>query len=318
MLKCGLFYLDDSMAATLAEMTALMLLGTVWRVLKPAGLTAEQTRFVLTQLVYYLLLPALVLSALSKAKIGRQSLEIALICSVGIVVSCAILWLLLRRFRVINVQTGALILAVFPNVTFLGLPVLEKTFGEFGRSVVIQFDLFGFEPWLFTLGISAAQHYGAAREKADSVWLSLFKIPAVWAAVIAVACNLNQIAIPPELSVILSTLAVAIVPLMLLSLGMGLDWQSLHWRNFPKVLPVIVIKLVLMPLLALAVALRLGMSGDFLTASVLEMAMPSMMFGIVLCDRYRLDSGLYAMTVTLTTLLSLLTIPLWYNVMLGF
>jgi predicted permease len=33
----------------------------------------------------------------------------------------------------------------------------------------------------------------------------------------------------------------------------------------------------------------------------------------VLCDRYRLDSGLYAMTVTLSTLLSLLTIPLWYQ-----
>ena len=32
---------------------------------------------------------------------------------------------------------------------------------------------------------------------------------------------------------------------------------------------------------------------------------------IVLCDRYGLDTGLYAAAVTLTTLLSLFTLPMW-------
>ena len=31
--------------------------------------------------------------------------------------------------------------AGFPNVTYLGLPVLEQTFGSWARSVVIQIDL---------------------------------------------------------------------------------------------------------------------------------------------------------------------------------
>lgn len=78
-------------------------------------------------------------------------------------------------------------------------------------------------------------------------------------------------------------------------------------------MPVVLVKLLIMPLFALAIALYLNMEGDFLTASILEIAMPSMMFGIVLCDRYQLDSGLYAMTVTVTTVLSLVSIPLWYN-----
>jgi hypothetical protein len=143
------------MTATLAQMTVLLLLGTLWRVLKPAGLTAEQTRLVLTQLVYYLLLPALVLSTLWKAKIGSDTLLIVSVCSSGILISGATLWLILRRFQVANSQTGALILAVaIPNVTYLGLPVLEQTFGTFGRSIVMQFDLFGCEPWLFTVGIA--------------------------------------------------------------------------------------------------------------------------------------------------------------------
>jgi len=39
--------------------------------------------------------------------------------------------------------------------------------------------------------------------------------------------------------------------------------------------------------------------------------MPSMIVGIVLCDRYRLDSGLYASAVTVTTALSLISLPFW-------
>lgn len=302
------------MVSTLAQMTVILLLGAAWRILKPAGLTADQTRLVLTQLVYYLLLPALVLSSLWKMKMGEQTLDVVLICSMGILFSGSSLWLLLRRSQVANCQAGALILAVsIPNVTYLGLPVLEKTFGEFGRSVVMQFDVFGCEPWLFTLGILTAQHYGKTDECTPSLWQSLCKIPPIWAAIIAVICNVNQIVMPVWLNAILATLSSAVVPLMLLSLGMGLEWKSVRWNNFPKVLPVIVIKLGVMPLFALALALRLGMGGQFLIASILEMAMPSMMFGIVLCDRYHLDSALYAMTVTLTTLLSLLTIPFWYG-----
>jgi predicted permease len=43
--------------------------------------------------------------------------------------------------------------------------------------------------------------------------------------------------------------------------------------------------------------------------------MPSMVIGIVLCDRYGLDTGLYAAAVTLTTLVSLITLPMWSGIL---
>ncbi len=302
------------MTAILGQMSVLLLLGAIWGMVEPAGLSAKQTRLVLTQLVYYLLLPALVLSTLWKIQIGSQSLKIAFICGSGILVSGGSIWLLLRCFNISSAQTGALILAVSPNVTYLGLPILEKTYGsELGRSIVMQFDLFGFEPWVFTLGILVAQYYGEKSTHHPPLWQSFCKIPPIWAAIIAVTCNLNQLPMPEWLNAILAILIPAVVPLMLLSLGMGLQWRRMRWHSLPKIFPVLLIKLGLMPAFALLFALQLGMHGAFLSASVLEMAMPSMMFGIVLCDRYHLDSVLYAMTVTLTTLLSSLTIPLWYN-----
>ena len=41
--------------------------------------------------------------------------------------------------------------------------------------------------------------------------------------------------------------------------------------------------------------------------------MPSMVIGLVLCDRYGLNTSLYAIAITLTTALTMFTIPLWFN-----
>jgi len=38
-----------------------------------------------------------------------------------------------------------------------------------------------------------------------------------------------------------------------------------------------------------------------------------MVLGLVICDQFNLDTALYAVTVTVTTALSLLTLPLWYG-----
>ncbi|HKJ87369.1 MAG TPA: AEC family transporter, partial [Gammaproteobacteria bacterium] len=64
---------------------------------------------------------------------------------------------------------------------------------------------------------------------------------------------------------------------------------------------------------ALAVGGLVGLEGETLVAVTLEAAMPSMVLGIVICDRYGLDSGLYAMAVTLTTAAGLVTLPLWFE-----
>ena len=45
---------------------------------------------------------------------------------------------------------------------------------------------------------------------------------------------------------------------------------------------------------------------------VMAAAMPTMVFGFVICEQYELDSSLYAAAVTLTTLACLLTLPIWF------
>jgi malate permease and related proteins len=63
---------------------------------------------------------------------------------------------------------------------------------------------------------------------------------------------------------------------------------------------------------ALGLVTGLGMEGVPAMGTVLEAAMPAMVLGIVFCDRFGLDTGLYAAAVTLTTAVSLVTLPLWF------
>jgi predicted permease len=159
-----------------------------------------------------------------------------------------------------------------------------------------------------------ARYYGEKKIEDKPILFHLIT-PPFCAAFIAVFLNLNQFSVPIWLTGTLQLLTAAVVPLMLFSLGLALNWQSIRLNNLPYVLPVILIKLVLMPLFAMEIVTYLSMSDEHKAAAVLDMAMPSMMLGIVLCDRYKLDSALFAMAVTVTTLLSILTLPYWYSVL---
>ncbi|MGZ8191007.1 MAG: AEC family transporter [Methylococcaceae bacterium] len=303
------------MNSTLIQMTLLLTCGAGWRILTPAGLSAGQTRLVLTTVVYYLLLPAMVLDVLWTADIGLHSFQYTLLAVGSIIFAILCIWIVGTLFKFENKRLGAMTLAAaFPNVTYLGLPVLEQTFGSWARSVVIQIDLFATAPFLFTAGIMIVQHYGEEPTEKQRSVLSYLNAPPFWAAAMAVTLNLNGIVAPEWFSGVLQKLSAAVVPLMLFSLGLALSWKALSVRNIPYVIPVILIKMALMPLFAIFLASYLSIDGNYKAAAVLDLAMPSMVLGIVFCDRYQLDSSLYAMTVTVTTALSLITLPFWYGV----
>jgi hypothetical protein len=210
--------------------------------------------------------------------------------------------------------TGAVLLAAtFPNATYLGLPVLEAAFGPWARSVAIQYDLFACTPLLFTLGVMIAARYGTAEAPVRSTTAELLRIPALWAALAASLLNVGGVPIPSLVDGLLGLLERGVVPLMLFSLGLSLEWNRAQRRNLASVIPVIVLRLVLLPALAVAFTGLIGLSGELRAAVVLETAMPSMVLGIVFCDRFNLDVSLYAAAVTVTTALSLVTLPLWFQ-----
>ena len=300
----------------LTQAALLILAGTLWNAFRIGGQDPQLVRRAIGDLVYFLLLPTLVLSVLWSAPLGMDSLRIAGGAAAGVLAGLllAALWYAWRGTP--SHRAGALILAAgFPNATYLGLPVLEHTFGPWAASIAIQYDLFACTPLLLSVGILIARRYGNHTET-EPVWQTLLKVPPLWAALLAIALNLGDVSSPEWLDGLLKMTGGAVIPLMLFALGLSLRWDPAAARRLPTVAPVLLIQLALAPLLVWWLVGMMGLEDYTLAAVVLEAAMPSMVLGVVLCDRFGLDTSLYAITVTLGTALSLFTLPLWAGLLL--
>lgn len=307
------------MADVLVQMCVLVFCGILWRHLRPFDVDAEAAQRLITGWVFNALLPALVLSTMWGTGFHPEGWKIS-IFGMGIVTFGIVATLLCQRLAPMKQsQIGAAMLGIsFPNVTFLGLPVLEQLFDPASaRVIVIQLDLFATSPLVYTLGLFIAAHYGEPLDGIVSPLRPLVINPPLWAALMAIGLTEAGIDQPVVVHTLLDAAARPVAPLMLLALGLGLRsgiWQS---RSIRLAGIAAVVKLVGTPWFALGLADLLAIEGDVRIALVLEAAMPSMLLGIVYCDRYRLDTGLYAMLATLTTLLSLTTLPLWYYALTG-
>jgi len=312
------------MNEVLIQMAVLIVCGSALRLFQPGELDSDTLRKALTSLVYYLLLPTLILQVLWYVPIGLNTARIALVASVCIFVGMALGYLVCRALKVDNAIAGALILAAaFPNAIYLGLPVLDAAMGHWARGVAIQYDVFAGTPLLLTLGVRVSRYYGteAGKEVGKEgglkeslpVLLEIFKVPAIWAAIIAIGMNLGNVSMPRLLGDSFGLLAAGVVPLMLISLGMSLKWDMSWINNLRLTLPIVAIQILIVPMVAWHFAQFVGLSDELLIAVVLEAAMPCMVIGIILCDRYKLDTSMYAAVVTISTLFSFFTLPLWFT-----
>jgi len=295
------------------QMVALIAIGVGWQRIAPKHISIMSHRRALTDLVFYILLPALVLDVMWQAPLNLTSIKISLTALSSMAVSLLLMWGFVRYLTISKPQKGALLIAgTFPNSTYLGLPVTAQALGDWTQAIVLKYDLFACTPIVLTIGVLIAHHYGNAASDIHP-FRSLLTVPPLWALLIAVLLNIANISQPIEVHRSLDILAGGVVPLMLIALGMSIRWDTLKIKYLPLLLPLCLVVLVIAPIIAYLTATALNVPADTLTVSVILAAMPTMIFGIVLCERFELDSGLYAAAVFLTTLLSIGSLTVWFN-----
>ncbi|ACX95167.1 AEC family transporter [Halothiobacillus neapolitanus] len=300
------------MFSVIAQMAFTIGLGVLWRYYPVGGLTADRARIALTTSVYYFFLPALVLDVLWRAPLGVDTFKIMLAAATGVLVSMAAMFLAARFMTLTRGQLGALVLAAsFPNATYMGLPLLSSLYGDAGKAIAIQYDLFACTPLLLSVGLLLAARLGQHDEVVHPI-KSLLLVPPLWAAIFGAVFNLIGLPQPDWAQGFLGRMGGAVVPIMLLALGMSLRLSTLTPRHLWRVSPALLIQIILMPLVVLAVVTALHLTGDLRVAVVLEAATPVMILGLVLCDRFGLDTEMYATTATASILLVLVTLPLWH------
>ncbi len=306
------------MLSVMLQMSVLIAIGIAWQRFAPAHIPALAHRRALTDLVFYILLPALVLNVMWQAPLNITSIKISMTALSGIFTSLFLMWAIISLLSMsgLNIskpQKGALLIAgTFPNSTYLGLPVTAQVLGDWTQATVLKYDLFACTPMVLTVGVLIAHYFGDNKSDIHP-FRELLKVPPLWALALAGLLNVADMPQPIPVHNALSILGGGVVPLMLIALGMSIRWDTIKLKYLPLLLPVSLVSLFIAPLVVCYVASALHLPTDTLTVSVILAAMPTMIFGIVLCERYQLDSGLYAAAVFLTTVLSIGTLTVWFN-----
>jgi malate permease and related proteins len=137
--------------------------------------------------------------------------------------------------------------------------------------------------------------------------LGLFKIPTIYAVLVAILVNALGIELPVPVRRAVDLAAGGTIPLMLILLGVQLT--QVEFSGSPRAMQLsVALRLVVAPLAALFFASLFGLQGFPRQASVTQASMPSMVSATVLAAEYNLDSKLVTAVVFISTLLSPLTL----------
>lgn len=285
------------------------------------GFVCEKTGFVkniansVSGIIKNVTLPCLLLTSLisntldaSKARNG------ALIIGIGL---CAIVILMCvgnatgRLLKLDDAKRGIQItMGSFGNVAFLGYPLINALLGSEGLLYAVFYNLAN-DGLLWSFGLSSI-----SGEKGIKKLKNMLNICTMAFAVGLVMLVLG-IKLPGVVHESLATVGSATTPLSMLFIGATMasaDVVSALKR--PAVYILFAAKMVIMPMLVVALLSVFPeglMNLTAMTALVLQIAMPSQTMVAILAKEYGLDSKYAVEVIFITTMLSLVTLPLIYQ-----
>jgi malonate transporter and related proteins len=244
---------------------------------------------------------------------------IYLLCAL-VMVAFAVVMTMNRRVRWNDASLGALV-AAFPNSGFMGVPLLVALLGQGAAGPVILTMLVDMVV-TSSLCVALSRLDGAEGEgraaMVDAGRKALKGVatnPMPWAILLGALASYVQFRLPGPVEKTAWLLADAASPVALFTIGAVLarsQIQSSHPMPVSDYLPVALMKLLLHPLLVLAVgsaAMQVGvpLPPFALTVMVLVAALPSASNVSLLAERLGADNGRIARIILVTTAASFLT-----------
>lgn len=288
---------------------ALILLGYGLRRLMPLG---DHFWTGLEKLIYFVLFPALLFSAITKAPLSAAALP--LIGTGAVAMAGAMLLALAARplVRVTPISYASQFQCAFRYNTYIGLAVAAKLHGAAGIAAM-GLLAGGMVPFANIAAVWMLARHGEA-----SVWRELAKNPLFLATVVALLWNLAGFGVLAPVGAFLGRLAEAAIALGLLAVGAALRLRGTLGRDGRGLAAwLLAVKLVAMPLIALATARGVGLAGIHFDVAIMFAALPTASSAYILAQRMGGDGARVAWLISAGTLLGMATLPLWLALLVG-
>lgn len=270
-----------------------------------AGPTLKLKAQTLSRVSYYVFMPAFVFSIISQAELQAAAAAQMAFYVFAVHIACALLgFVVARGLRRSTEMTAVYVMvAVFSNAGNFGLSLVEFRFGE---SALVPATLYFVAATFiaFVVSVAAASW---TRGGALGAILSVFKTPSVIAFVPAVFFSLTQVEVPLSLSRITGLLADAMIPVMLVTLGV-----QLASVNIPRIgldmVAASAVRLLGGPGMATILAIPFGLTGLERSAGIVQASMPAAVLTTIVALEYDVVPGFVTTTVLFSTLVSLVTL----------
>ncbi|KRR18120.1 transporter [Bradyrhizobium lablabi] len=301
------------MAAVIAALLPVFLLIVLGFILRRTLMRLDTQWHGLERLTYYVLFPTLLIQTLVKADLSSVP-----VAGVGgaLMLSALVMSLLCLALRPLfsrwNID-GPAFTSIFQGATrwqtYVALAVASNLFGHTGLALA-SVAMVAIIPLVNVFSVSVLAHYATPEKQSlRAIVMTVLTNPLIWACAIGLAVNVTHLPLPQVWHDVAEALGRSSLGIGLLVTGAGLQLAGMFRPSLAASIAVF-LKLVLMPVLGVALALWFGISGSSLVIVAVCSAVPTSSSAYVLARQMGGDAPLLAQIITLQTILAAVTMPI--------
>jgi malonate transporter and related proteins len=301
------------MAVVIAALLPVFLLIVLGFTLKHTLMRLETQWHGLERLTYFVLFPALLIQTLVKADLSQVPIGgvggALFLSALAMSLLCLALRPLLARFSV----GGPAFTSIFQGATrwqtYVALAVSGNLFGDLGLALA-SVAMVAIIPLVNVFSVAVLAHYASAEKRSvGTIVMTVVRNPLIWACVVGLALNVTHVPLPRIWHEVADALGRSSLAIGLLVTGAGLHLEGMFRPSLAAGVAVF-LKLILMPVLAVALALWFGLTGSSLAIVTACSAVPTSSSAYVLARQINGDAPLLAQIITLQTILAAVTMPI--------
>jgi predicted permease len=301
------------MAVVIAALLPVFLLIVLGFILKRTLIRPETQWHGLERLTYYVLFPTLLIQTLVKADLS--SVPVAgvggalMLSALAMSLLCLALRPVFSRWNI----DGPAFTSIFQGATrwqtYVALAVSSNLFGHTGLALA-SVAMVAIIPLVNVFSVSVLAHYAAPEKQSlRAIVMTVLTNPLIWACAIGLAVNVTHLPLPQVWHDVAEALGRSSLGIGLLVTGAGLQLAGMFRPSLAASIAVL-LKLILMPVLGVALALWFGISGSSLVIVAVCSAVPTSSSAYVLARQMGGDAPLLAQIITLQTILAAVTMPI--------
>ncbi len=263
----------------------------------------------LSRLAYFILIPAFIFLTFVNADLGNSVVIRMIIYMIIVEVVIAVVALIIGKVlrKPAPMIAAYILIMVFGNVGNFGLPLIEFRLGEAALFPATVYFLV-ISTTAFIIGVGAASSQSGKASYLTPL-ISVLKTPSILAFLFALPLNLANVQIPLFSQRLLDLPARAMVPVMLIALGV----QLAENRDFSITKDVVIaslLRLAVAPAIAFLLVGFFGLTGIERGAGIIQSGMPAAVLCSIIAMEHNLMPKFVTKVVLFSTLASVVTLTI--------